>query len=105
MKKTYRIPAVIWPDVLQLPSNPDGREVFTFAMLTVNADGHPVMQRFHRPEDEKRMVVVLDPKDYGRWLSCSVDEAPGFFKLWQSPLDARPAPLPPRAPKSSSVRT
>jgi len=83
----------------------DGREVFTFAMLTVNADGHPVMQRFHRPDEEKRMVVVLDPKDYGKWLSCSVEEASGFFKLWQGPLDASPAPLPPRAPKSSSVRT
>ena len=84
---------------------PDGREVFTFAMLTVNADGHPLMQRFHRPEDEKRMVVLLHPGDYGRWLACPVVEAPGFFRQWQGPLDASPAPLPPRAPSSSSVRT
>lgn len=27
----------------------DGRDLFTFAMLTVNADGHPVMQRCHKP--------------------------------------------------------
>lgn len=47
---------------------PDGREVFTFAMVTVNADGHPVMQRFHKPDDEKRMVVILHPDDYGTWL-------------------------------------
>jgi putative SOS response-associated peptidase YedK len=26
--------------------HPDGREIFTFAMLTVNADGHPIMQRY-----------------------------------------------------------
>ena len=85
--------------------HPDGREVFTFAMLTVNADGQPVMQRFHRPGEEKRMVVILHPGDYARWLSCPVDEAPGLFRQWQGSLEAGPAPLPPRAPKSSSVRT
>jgi putative SOS response-associated peptidase YedK len=85
--------------------HPDGPEVLTFAMLTVNADGHPVMQRFHKPGEEKRMVVVLDPQDYGQWLSCPVEEAPSFFRQWQGPLDASAAPLPPRAPKSSSIRT
>jgi len=85
--------------------HPDGREQLTFAMLTINADGHPVMQRFHKPEDEKRMVVILDPRDYGEWLSCPVNEAPKFFKQWQGPLEASAAPLPPRAPKASSVRT
>lgn len=84
---------------------PDGSEMFTFSMLTVNADGHPVMQRFHKPDEEKRMVVILDPKDYGQWLSCPVDDAKGFFKQWMGPMETRAAPLPPRAPKSSSVRT
>ncbi|MBC7437810.1 MAG: SOS response-associated peptidase family protein [Bdellovibrionales bacterium] len=85
--------------------HPDGREFFTFAMLTVNADGHPVMQRFHKPGDEKRMVLIVDPKDFGRWLSCPVSEAPSFFAQCDGRLDAVEAPLPPRAPKSSSVRT
>ncbi|WOB10223.1 SOS response-associated peptidase family protein [Piscinibacter gummiphilus] len=71
----------------------DGREVFTFAMLTVNADGHPVMQLFHEPGEEKRMVVVLAPEDYMRWLTCTVDEAPQFFKLWMGPLKIEAAPL------------
>ena len=84
--------------------HPGGREVFTFAMLTVNADGHPVMQRFHKPEDEKRMVVILDPKDYGGWLSCPLAEAPRFFRQWEGPLETYPAPLPSKAPKGSSVR-
>lgn len=83
----------------------DGREVFTFAMITVTADGHPVMQRFHKPGDEKRMPIILDPADYGTWLSCPVDQASSFFKQWPGELDASPAPLPPRAPKASSVRT
>jgi hypothetical protein len=74
-------------------------------MLTVNADEHPLMRRFHRPGEEKRMVVVLDPDDYAAWLSCPVAEAPRFFRLGEGPLDATPEPLPPRAPGAGSVRT
>ena len=85
--------------------HPDGREMSTFAMLTVNADEHPLMRRFHRPGEEKRMVVILHPDDYAAWLSCPVAEAPRFFRLWEGPLDAAPEPLPPRAPGAGSVRT
>jgi putative SOS response-associated peptidase YedK len=49
------------------------------SMLTINADGHPLMQRFHRPTDEKRMLVILRPDQYDEWLHCPVEEAPGFF--------------------------
>lgn len=86
-------------------THPYGRAVLTFAMLTANAVDHPVMQRFHRPEDEKRMVVILDPKDYADWLSCPVTDAPAYFSQSTGALEATAAPLPPRAPKSSSVRT
>ncbi len=85
--------------------HPDGREMATFAMLTVNADEHPLMRRFHRPGEEKRMVVVLHPDDYAAWLSCPVAEAPRFFRRWEGPLDAGPEPLPARAPTAGSVRT
>jgi hypothetical protein len=51
------------------------------------------------------MVVILDPKDYGGWLSCPLAEAPRFFRQWEGSLEAYPAPLPPGAPKGSSVRT
>ncbi|MBL8301786.1 MAG: SOS response-associated peptidase [Ideonella sp.] len=79
--------------------HPDGHELFSFAMLTVNADGHPVMQRFHKPDDEKRMVVILDPAEQDRWLACTPAEAVAFFRPWMGPLRAEPAPLvrPPRA--------
>jgi hypothetical protein len=80
----------------------DGWQVYTFAMLTVNADGHPVMQRFHKAGDEKRMVVILHPDDYDDWLTCSVEQAPRYFRQWMEPLDAVAAPLPPRAPKTIS---
>lgn len=79
-----------------------GEELFSFAMLTVNADGHPVMQRFHKPEDEKRMVVILDPSEYDAWLTCPNPDAPKFFRQWMGQLESYAAPLPPRAPRSHS---
>jgi putative SOS response-associated peptidase YedK len=82
--------------------SPEGLELFSFAMLTVNADGHPVMQRFHKPEEEKRMVVILDTKEYDDWLTCSATDAPRFFKQWMGPLDSFAAPLPQRAPRTHS---
>jgi len=39
--------------------SPAGHALFSFAMLTVNADQHGFMRDFHNPEDEKRMVVIL----------------------------------------------
>jgi putative SOS response-associated peptidase YedK len=78
---------------------PDGRWLFSFAMLTVNADGHPVYQRFHAPGEEKRMVVILEPAEHDRWLRCPPEEARSFFKPWPGPLETYAAPLPPRVPK------
>jgi putative SOS response-associated peptidase YedK len=80
---------------------PDGKVLWTFAMLTVNADGHPVFQRMHAPQDEKRMVVIVEPAEYDRWLQCSPDEARSFFRQWQGALDAFPAPLPPRGQRAA----
>jgi putative SOS response-associated peptidase YedK len=85
--------------------HPDGREMSTFAMLTVNADGHPLMQRFHRAGEEKRMVVILHPDDYAAWLACPVTEAPRFFRRWEGPLEAVADPLPLRPPGAGSMRT
>jgi len=46
----------------------DGSIIRSMSMLTVNADDHQLMRNFHRPEDEKRMVVILDEADYETWL-------------------------------------
>jgi hypothetical protein len=51
------------------------------------------------------MVVILDPEDYGNWLTCRVQDAPAYFRQWTKPLVAQASPLPPRAPKADSVRT
>lgn len=84
---------------------PDGRMLWTFSMLTVNADGHPVFKRMHKPTDEKRMVVILDPSQYDEWLSCSVEEAPKFFRQWLGHLDAMSAPTAPRTAKPKEPKS
>ena len=46
----------------------DGRERVGMAMLTVNADTHPLFARMHRTGEEKRGVVMLRRDDYDEWL-------------------------------------
>lgn len=75
---------------------PDGAMLWTFTMLTCNADGHPIFQRMHRPTDEKRMVVILDEAEYDRWLQCTPAEALTMCDQWSGQLDAFASPLPPR---------
>ncbi|MXN73259.1 DUF159 family protein [Burkholderia sp. 4701] len=53
----------------------DGRSLIGICMLTVNADGHAVTGRMHKPNDEKRSVVILRPEDYDEWLHATNDEA------------------------------
>jgi putative SOS response-associated peptidase YedK len=52
-----------------------GATNYSFTMLTINADGHDVMQHFHKPEDEKRMVVILPENRYDDWLKCDAPAA------------------------------
>ncbi|AOJ62757.1 hypothetical protein WJ32_10020 [Burkholderia ubonensis] len=53
------------------------------SMLTVNADGHGVMGRMHKPGDEKRSVVILRPTDYDEWLHTkNVDAARAMLQLY-----------------------
>jgi putative SOS response-associated peptidase YedK len=66
-------------------------------MLTINADAHELMRRFHKPGDEKRSVVVVPPEHYRNWLYADEREARALLQ----PLDATqfvttPAPRHPR---------
>lgn len=78
----------------------DGTKVLTFAMLTVNADGHPVFQRMHAPGEEKRMPLVIDPADIDAWLGCPAPSAAtAFFRQWQGPLETWQMSAAPRKTK------
>ena len=61
---------------------PEGA-VLGVSMLTVNADGHGVMGRMHRSNEEKRSVVILRPDDYDAWLHTDdAEEARVMMQLW-----------------------
>ena len=72
-----------------------GEIVFSFSLLTVNADGHPVMKHFHKPKDEKRSIVVLENFDYLNWLNADNQEAYNLMKVSSEDfLISSPSPLP-----------
>jgi putative SOS response-associated peptidase YedK len=79
-----------------------GEVVHSFSMLTVNADGHPVLGRMFAPEDEKRSLVVIDAADHAAWLEASTEQARAML-LPPAPgaLQAEPSPRPesPRKPR------
>lgn len=61
---------------------PKGEIVHSFTMLTINADEHPLMRQFHKPMDEKRMVVILPEDRYGDWLTAREGDADEFLRMF-----------------------
>lgn len=59
--------------------SPTGDVLYSYAMLTINAEHHLLMKNFHRPDDEKRMVVVLPEGAYDDWLSARVEQTMDFL--------------------------
>ncbi|MNY04243.1 hypothetical protein D3C86_1369090 [compost metagenome] len=60
----------------------------SYTMLTMNADGHPLMGRMHKPDpklppdqQDKRTVIPLEAHDFDRWLTCTVEEAREMLKV------------------------
>ena len=49
---------------------PSGEVLLSFTMLTINADAHLLMKHMHRPQDEKRMLVMLADDANDEWLSA-----------------------------------
>lgn len=83
----------------------NGREILSFAMLTINCDLHPLLNRFDRRVNdkgeptEKRTPVLLAEEDFDNWLDASAGRAPIYFGTFgKDDLQADPAP-------SSSRRT
>lgn len=68
--------------------------VVGLSMLTVNAEGHAVMGRMHRPTEEKRSVVILRPEDYDEWLhTTNIEAARTMLRLWPADdMVAEPVP-------------
>ena len=82
---------------------PTGEGLHSFSMLTINANDHPVMGRFHRPDDEKRSLVIVPPERRDQWLQATPDEAREFllplpaveFTSCPAPIKSPPKPAEP----------
>jgi putative SOS response-associated peptidase YedK len=69
-------------------------DTYTFTMFTVAAEGHPVMGRMHKPDKEKRSIVIVPPSQWDDWLQCDNPEiARTFMKLYPAEK-MRDAPVP-----------
>ena len=65
-----------------------GERVESYTMLTLNADGHPLMGRMHRPDpkrpadmQDKRSVIPIEPADVDTWLNAPLALAASLLKL------------------------
>jgi len=67
--------------------NPQTAQILhSFTMLTVNADDHEFMKNYHKPQDEKRMVVILQDIDYEGWLNAKPEESSFYLRQYPSHL-------------------
>ncbi len=74
--------------------NPSGELTYSYTMLTINADQHAFMRQFHKPDDEKRSVVILHEQDYDAWLQAPASNSRDFLSLF--PAENLVAELAPR---------
>jgi len=65
-----------------------GEVVESYTMLTINADGHPLMGRMHRPDpkrtpemQDKRSVVPIALEDVDTWLTAPTQQAAALVRL------------------------
>jgi putative SOS response-associated peptidase YedK len=77
-------------------TDPDtGERVQSFSLLTVNAEGHPLLGRMHRPGDEKRMLVIVPPMHHSAWLNATLAQAQTFMRTTPAEqLTGAPADVP-----------
>lgn len=69
---------------------PEGHAIDSFTMLTINADQHPLMNRFHKLGEEKRMVVILPRGRWKDWLLAMPERMSGSQRqglLWAYPAE------------------
>jgi putative SOS response-associated peptidase YedK len=83
-----------WPEA-------DGSVASSFTQITINADEHGLMRRMHKPDDEKRSLVIVPREEVKDWLACTDLEAARSFlrhypaarmRDWPAPAVARKAP-------------
>lgn len=77
--------------------SPKGDVVHSFTLLTINAAQHSLMRLFHKPVDEKRMVVILQEDRYDDWLNAGPAESKSLLRAYPAENLAASAALGPQA--------
>lgn len=60
----------------------EGQDITSFALLTVNANSHELMNRYQQAGSEKRMPAILNEGAYTAWLDAPVDKARAFMRAY-----------------------
>jgi putative SOS response-associated peptidase YedK len=67
----------------------EGEIIRSMSLLTINADDHPFMSQFHKPDDEKRSIVVIAPEKHMDWLHCHHSQAHKFLQPMSDQFTAK----------------
>jgi putative SOS response-associated peptidase YedK len=61
-------------------TSPEGEALFSYAMLTVNANSHALMRRYQPAGNDKHMPVILNDGALDAWLHARVEKAKEFMR-------------------------
>ena len=75
----------------------------SMTILTINADQHPFMSQFHKPEDEKRSIVVIEPGHRQDWLDMHHEDAFELLKPMGAGYVAEHRPKPKKPLKTAQI--
>lgn len=60
----------------------DGSQLLSFAIITVNANAHALMNRYPAPGAEKLMPAILNEGAYDAWLNARASQAKEFLRAY-----------------------
>ena len=63
-------------------TGPDGAQLLSYTLLTVNANSHALIHRYQHQGSEKRMLAVLNEGAYEAWLGVRVEKAREFMRQY-----------------------
>ena len=63
-------------------TGPDGAQLLSYTLLTVNANSHALIHRYQQPGSEKRMLAVLNEGAYEAWLGVRIEKAKEFMRQY-----------------------
>ena len=68
-----------------------------------NADQYPFISQFHKPEDEKRSIVVIEPEHRQDWLNMHHEDAFELLKPMGDGYVAEHRPKPKKTLKTAQM--